>query len=76
MALLWRYIGCCNVPSILLFMTPADGDGLIGEDVTQNVLFRLTTRLPNFKYDRTKSFRGWLKTLTHHAWHDFITEAL
>ena len=29
MALLWRYIGCCNVPSILLFMTPADGDGLI-----------------------------------------------
>jgi RNA polymerase sigma factor (sigma-70 family) len=45
------------------------------QDVTQNVLFRLTTRLPNFKYDRTKSFRGWLKTLTHHAWHDFITEA-
>ena len=45
------------------------------QDVTQNVLFRLTTRLPNFRYDRTKSFRGWLKTLTHHAWHDFITEA-
>ena len=45
------------------------------QDVTQNVLFRLTTRLPLFRYDRTKSFRGWLKTLTHHAWHDFITEA-
>lgn len=45
------------------------------QDVTQNVLFRLTTRLPNFRYDHTKSFRGWLKTLTHHAWHDFITEA-
>ena len=43
-------------------------------DVTQNVLFRLTSRLPNFQYDKSKSFRGWLKTLTHHAWHDFVTE--
>ena len=45
------------------------------QDVAQNVLLRLTTRLPKFQYDRSKSFRGWLKTLTHHAWHDFITEA-
>jgi RNA polymerase sigma factor (sigma-70 family) len=44
-------------------------------DVTQNVLLRLTAKLPQFKYDRTKSFRGWLKTLAHHAWHDFVTEA-
>lgn len=44
-------------------------------DVTQNVLVRLTTRLPKFEYDQSKSFRGWLKTLTHHAWHDFITES-
>ncbi len=49
-----------------------DSDAL---DVTQNVLVRLTTRLPKFQYDQSKSFRGWLKTLTHHAWHDFITEA-
>jgi RNA polymerase sigma-70 factor (ECF subfamily) len=45
------------------------------QDVTQNVLLRLTAKLPQFKYDPTKSFRGWLKTLTHHAWHDFVTEA-
>lgn len=44
-------------------------------DVTQNVLLRLTAKLPQFKYDHTKSFRGWLKTLAHHAWHDFVTEA-
>jgi RNA polymerase sigma factor (sigma-70 family) len=44
------------------------------EDVTQNVLLRLTSKLPQFKYDQARSFRGWLKTLTHHAWHDFITE--
>ena len=45
------------------------------QDVAQNVLLRLTAKLPQFKYDPSKSFRGWLKTLTHHAWHDFVTEA-
>ncbi|AWM39480.1 RNA polymerase sigma factor RpoE [Gemmata obscuriglobus] len=45
------------------------------QDVAQNVLMRLTKKLPQFKYDPSKSFRGWLKTLTHHAWHDFVTEA-
>src|SRR4051794_1112834 len=43
-------------------------------DVTQNVLLRLTAKLPQFQYDPSRSFRGWLKTLTHHAWHDFVTE--
>ncbi|QJW96607.1 RNA polymerase sigma factor [Frigoriglobus tundricola] len=45
------------------------------QDVAQNVLLRLTAKLPQFQYDPNKSFRGWLKTLTHHAWHDFVTEA-
>jgi DNA-directed RNA polymerase specialized sigma24 family protein len=45
------------------------------QDVTQNVLLRLTAKLPQFKYDPARSFRGWLKTLTHHAWHDFVTDA-
>lgn len=44
------------------------------EDVVQNVLLRLTAKLPQFQYDASRSFRGWLKTLTHHAWHDFVTE--
>jgi RNA polymerase sigma factor (sigma-70 family) len=44
------------------------------QDVTQNVLLRLTAKLPQFKYDPSRSFRGWLKTLTHHAWHDFVTD--
>jgi RNA polymerase sigma-70 factor (ECF subfamily) len=42
------------------------------EDVTQNVLLRLAAKLPEFVYDRSKSFRAWLKTLTHHAWQDFL----
>jgi RNA polymerase sigma-70 factor (ECF subfamily) len=29
--------------------------------------------MPVFVYDPEKSFRGWLKTLTHHAWQDLVT---
>jgi RNA polymerase sigma factor (sigma-70 family) len=42
------------------------------QDVTQAVLLRLAKRLPTFSYDPTRSFRGWLRTLTHHALADFV----
>jgi RNA polymerase sigma-70 factor (ECF subfamily) len=42
------------------------------QDVTQNVLMRLAEKLRAFDYDPRRSFRGWLRTLTHHAWSDFL----
>jgi RNA polymerase sigma-70 factor (ECF subfamily) len=39
-------------------------------DVTQNVLLQVTKKLSEFQYDPAKRFRGWLKTLTQHAWSD------
>jgi RNA polymerase sigma-70 factor (ECF subfamily) len=42
------------------------------QDVTQMVLLQLATKMRRFAYDPTRSFRGWLKTLTQHAWSDFI----
>src|SRR5262245_4014847 len=42
------------------------------QDVTQDVLLKLADKLRTFAYDPTRSFRGWLKTLTHHAWQDFL----
>jgi RNA polymerase sigma-70 factor (ECF subfamily) len=42
------------------------------EDVTQMVLVRLAERMRTFAYDPAKSFRGWLRTLTRHAWSDFV----
>ena len=41
------------------------------EDVTQNILVKLTQKLRAFTYDPSRSFRGWLKTVAHHAWRDF-----
>jgi RNA polymerase sigma-70 factor (ECF subfamily) len=40
------------------------------EDVTQNILVKLTQNLRAFTYDPSRSFRGWLKTVAHHARRD------
>ena len=42
------------------------------EDVTQEILAKLARKLHSFEYDPSRSFRGWLKTLAHHAWRDFV----
>jgi RNA polymerase sigma-70 factor (ECF subfamily) len=42
------------------------------QDVTQNVLLRLAQKMKDFSYDPGRSFRAWLKTLTNHAWSDFL----
>jgi RNA polymerase sigma-70 factor (ECF subfamily) len=44
------------------------------EDVTQNVLAKLASKLRTFDYDPALSFRGWLRTVTQHALCDFAAE--
>ena len=42
------------------------------EDVTQNVLLKLSRHLEQFQYDPSLSFRGWLRRVTENAIKDFI----
>src|SRR6476619_5822750 len=42
------------------------------EDVTQDILVKLARKLRAFAYDPSRRFRGWLKTVAHHAWRDFM----
>jgi RNA polymerase sigma-70 factor (ECF subfamily) len=42
------------------------------QDVTQTVLLRLADKMRAFRYDPARSFRAYLKTLTHYAWCDFV----
>jgi RNA polymerase sigma-70 factor (ECF subfamily) len=44
------------------------------QDVTQDVLLKLHGLMARFSYDASRSFRAWLKTLAHHAWHDLVVE--
>jgi RNA polymerase sigma factor (sigma-70 family) len=42
------------------------------QDVTQTVLVKLAEKMRTFEYDPTRRFRGWLKTLAHHAWRNYV----
>src|SRR4051794_3197062 len=42
------------------------------KDVTQAVLATLCIKMKTFIYDPSLSFRGWLRTLTHHTWSDLV----
>ena len=46
------------------------------QDVTQMVLVKLVRHLPDFTYDPSRSFRGWLRTLTAHSWNDFLGDQI
>jgi len=43
------------------------------DDVAQDVLLKLFAALRKFRYDPARSFRAWLKTVTQHAWSDFVS---
>jgi RNA polymerase sigma-70 factor (ECF subfamily) len=43
------------------------------EEVTQQVLMLLLVKMKDFVYDPSRSFRAWLKTVTHHAWRNLVT---
>jgi RNA polymerase sigma-70 factor (ECF subfamily) len=42
------------------------------EDLVQDVMTVMLTKLPEFEYDNTKSFRGWLRTITTNRCRDFF----
>jgi RNA polymerase sigma-70 factor (ECF subfamily) len=43
------------------------------QEVTQKVLVQLLAKMKEFVYDPSRSFRAWLKTVTHHAWRNWAT---
>ena len=47
---------------------PSDAD-----DVAQQVLLKLLTAMKQYRRQPGSGFRGWLKTVTHNAWLDFVT---
>src|SRR5262249_51356365 len=44
------------------------------EDVTQNVLVELARQMHHFEYRPSGSFRGWLRTIVHRAWCDYLRQ--
>jgi RNA polymerase sigma-70 factor (ECF subfamily) len=69
----WREFVDYYAPVIYRWCTRRGLQDTDAQDVTQQVLVKLAAKLPAFTYDPDKSFRGWLRTLTHHAWADFLS---
>ncbi|MFO0876535.1 MAG: sigma-70 family RNA polymerase sigma factor [Gemmataceae bacterium] len=61
-------------PAILAFCRTYSLQAADAEDVTQIVFAKLTVKIRKFHYDPTRSFRAWLKTVTHHALLDYLDE--
>jgi RNA polymerase sigma factor (sigma-70 family) len=61
-------------PKILLWCRRWNLQEADAEDVTQDVLLKLNSRMASFSYEASGSFRAWLKTLAHHAWRDLVDE--
>ena len=70
----WREFVDHYAPLIYRWCRGHDLQDSDAKDVTQQVLLKLATYLPTFAYDSSKSFRGWLRTLTYHAWVDFLSD--
>jgi RNA polymerase sigma-70 factor (ECF subfamily) len=70
----WREFVDYYAPIIYRWCVRRGLQDVDAQDVTQQVLLNLATKLPTFTYDPSRSFRSWLRTLTHHAWADFLSE--
>ena len=44
------------------------------DDVAQDVLVKLLAAMRKFQYDPSRSFSGWLKTVTHNTLNDFCRD--
>ena len=61
-------------PKILLWCRGWGLQESDARDVTQNVLLKLQRLLTKFAYDPSRSFRGWLRTVTRNAWRDMVDD--
>ncbi|HTQ39756.1 MAG TPA: sigma-70 family RNA polymerase sigma factor [Pirellulales bacterium] len=70
----WKEFAACYSRKIYAWSRAwglQDADAL---DVTQSVLSDLVKRLRRFHYNPNSCFRAWLKTLTRHAWLNYLNK--
>ena len=72
----WEQLRLALSPHDLPVVPRVGLQGADADDVAQDVLTRLTEKLSHFRYDPSRCFRAWLKTVTQHAWSDSIASKL
>jgi RNA polymerase sigma-70 factor (ECF subfamily) len=66
----WEHFVTLYTPFLYHCMRPLGLQEADKADVLQEVFLLLYRKLPEFHYDGTKSFRGWLRTVLRNKWHD------
>ena len=70
----WEVFVACYGPKIRGWCRQRGLQAADAEDVTQDVLLRLARALKTFTYDPSRTFRGWLRSVTQHALSDFFAD--
>ncbi len=70
----WECFVACYGPKIRNWCRQRGLQAADAEDVTQDVLLRLARALKTFSYDPSRTFRGWLRSVTQHALSDFFAD--
>jgi RNA polymerase sigma-70 factor (ECF subfamily) len=68
----WRRFLQVYTPAILDWCRSYRLQEADSRDMTQEVLLRISRCLAEFEYDPSKSFRGWLRTVLHRCWCDWL----
>ena len=68
----WRRFDARYRPLIHAWCRHWGAQELDAQEVAQTILTHLSARLKSFEYDPARRFRGWLSTVTRHAWAAFV----
>lgn len=66
----WERFVKLYTPLLLHWARRLGARGEDAADLAQDVLVVLVQKLPAFRYDRDRSFRGWLSTVTLNRWRE------
>lgn len=64
----WEQLVELYTPVLYLWAKRLGAQEADASDLVQDVLMTLVRALPNFSYDKTKSFHAWLQTLINNRW--------
>src|SRR5262245_51658721 len=68
----WRRFVHLYTPLLMHWARDVGLDDNDAADLVQEVLLLLMKKLPEFAYDPSRSFRGWLHTLTINKWREAL----
>jgi RNA polymerase sigma-70 factor (ECF subfamily) len=71
----WERFVELYTPLLYYWAQRATGRDREAADLVQEVLTLLVRKLPEFSYDRNRTFRGWLRTVAHNCWRNLRRRA-